>query len=87
MQSNDINQGRPKAKGVPQSDQWDDDIKMPHIPKKWQETVYHKKQVMVGDNGPGVYRQIQDEVFLSKQCRRDVKGNSLFPNPHDGRME
>jgi hypothetical protein len=42
---------------------------------------------MVGDNGPGVYRQIQDEVFLSRQCRRDTQGNSLYPNPHDGRME
>jgi hypothetical protein len=84
---NDLFNGRPNAKGVPQSDQWDDDIKMPRIPKKWREAVYHKTQVMVGDNGPGVYRQIQDEIFMSKQCLRDLNGNSRYPNPLDGRME
>jgi hypothetical protein len=83
---NDINQGRPKAKGVPQSDQWDDDMRMPKIPRKWQEAIYHKTQVMIGDNGPGVYRQIQDEIFLSKQCQKE-NGISKYPNPHDGRME
>jgi hypothetical protein len=87
MLSNDINQGRPHAKGVPKSDQWDDDIEMPKIPKGWRETVYHKKQVMVGDNGPGVYHQIQDEVFLSQQCLVDDKGDYINPNPHDGRIE
>jgi hypothetical protein len=50
---------------------------------------------MSGDNGAGVYRQIQDELFLSQQCLRDEvggpdgknKGASLYPNPHDGRVE
>jgi hypothetical protein len=88
MWTNDINQGRPKAKGVPQSDQWDDDLVMPRISRRNQEPIYHKKQVMSGNNGPGVYRQIQDELFLSKQCKRDATtGDSLYPNPHDGRME
>jgi hypothetical protein len=87
MWTNDINQGRPHAKGVPESDQWGDDLAMPKIPKGWRETVYHKKQVMVGDNGPGVYRQVQDEVFLSIQTQRDAQGNNQYPNPHDGRME
>jgi hypothetical protein len=45
------------------------------------------KQVMHDDNGPAVYRQVQDEIFLSKQCERDAEGKSLYPNPHDARIE
>jgi hypothetical protein len=81
MWSNDINQGRENAKDVPESDQWDDGFKMPKIPKGWKPQNYHKKQVMSGYNGRGVAREVQDELFLSRQC----KGNC--PNPHDGHKE
>jgi hypothetical protein len=91
MWTNDINQGRPHAHGVPESDQWDSEMKMPKIARKNQEPIYHKKQVMSDNNGPGVYRQIQDEIFLSQQCLRYEaglhKGQSMYPNPHDGRIE
>jgi hypothetical protein len=81
MWSNDINQGREDAEDVPESDQWDEHIKMPKIPKGWVPENYHKHQTMTGYNGKGVAREVQDELFLSRQCR----GNC--PNPHDGHKE
>jgi hypothetical protein len=78
MLSNDINQGREGATGVPESDQWDDTFRMPKIPKSWRPENYHQMMVMKEENGRGVAREIQDELFLTRQC----KGNC--PNPHDG---
>jgi hypothetical protein len=81
MWSNDINQGRPGAQGVPESDQWDDSFKMPRIPSGWKPQNYHKKQVLTESNGRGVAREVQDELFLTRQCRDGV------PNPHSGRRD
>jgi hypothetical protein len=78
MLSNDINQGREGARDVPESDQWDDTFRMPKIPKAWMPENYHKMMVMKEENGRGVAREIQDELFLTRQC----KGGC--PNPHDG---
>jgi hypothetical protein len=87
MWSNDINQGREGAKDVPESDQWDDHMKMPNIPKGWRAHNYHKKQVMTGYNGRGVAREIQDELFMSRQCKNVDPNHPTCPNPHDGHKE
>jgi hypothetical protein len=81
MFTNDTFQGRNKAKRVPLSDQWDDNIPKVHTPKGWRPDEFHKTNVLNDRNGKGVEKFVIEDVFHSFETGKNR------PNPHNFRTE
>jgi hypothetical protein len=81
MFTNDTFQGRNKAKHVPLSDQWGDNIPDVHTPKKGRPSEFHKTNVLNDYNGKGVATEVVEDVFHSFEIRKDRA------NPHNARYD